>query len=268
LVLTLQAVLPEGREQFGDYLRFTNFGLLFSRSSGWSQSLRAAAVSRCQPSGNHRPQREAKVVEKKSIGFWSILGHPLFLLIVGSVIGSFLIPHISQETGKKRALQEARLRKAVEIVDNNTRTASQLNSIVTRLGSFHNDNVRLKPSPARLSLLQDKLSEDINSQYAEFQKTGWWWYRDLNEEAVILEIVPATGSDKLKADVNAYGENILQTVSAFNDFWHICLSSDYEFAKDGKVTQIENTMHKRFEELFNARVQLVNNLVQDFRSAE
>ncbi|HKO95777.1 MAG TPA: hypothetical protein VJU86_02215 [Pyrinomonadaceae bacterium] len=40
----------------------------------------------------------------------SFLSHPLFLLVVGSVIGSFLIPRISEQTGKKRVLQDARLR--------------------------------------------------------------------------------------------------------------------------------------------------------------
>ena len=48
----------------------------------------------------------------------------------------------------------------------------------------------MKPAPAKLSTLQEKLAEDMDKQYAEFEKNGWWWYRSLNDEAVILEIVP------------------------------------------------------------------------------
>ncbi|HEY5838619.1 MAG TPA: hypothetical protein VIT19_06240 [Pyrinomonadaceae bacterium] len=197
-----------------------------------------------------------------------VLKHPLFLMVVGSVIGSFLIPWVSHKTDRNRALREARLKKAVEIVNHNTETLSQLNALVTRLGIFHKDNIRLKPTPAKLDELQDQLTKDMNSRYAEFEKTGWWWYRSLNDEAVILEIVPPGGSDKLRNDVNAYGDNISQTVAAFNDFWHKCLSKEYDFEENGNVTQIQTKMYERLGQLATERVKLVNNLVQDFSPAQ
>lgn len=197
-----------------------------------------------------------------------VLKHPLVLMVVGRVIGSFLIPWISQKTDRNRVLREARLKKSVEIVNNNTETISQLNVLVTRLGMFHKDNIRLRPSPAKLEVLQDKLAEDMNSRYADFEKTGWWWYRSLNDEAVILEIVPPSGSDKLRNDVNAYADNISQTVAAFNDFWHKCLSKEYDFEANGNVTQIQNKMYERLGQLATERVKLVNNLVQDFSPAQ
>jgi len=199
-------------------------------------------------------------------GVVGVLRHPLFLLIVGSIIGSFLIPWISQRSDKSRVLREARLKKAVEIVGNNTRSLAQLNSLVTRLGIFHKDNIRLKPSPAKLSALQEKLAEDMDKQYAEFEKTGWWWYRSLNDEAVILEIVPRTGSDKLRHDIDNYAENMTQTVASFGDFWHKCLSKEYDFQENGPVTQIQNKMNERLKQLATERIALVNNLVQDFSS--
>lgn len=55
-------------------------------------------------------------------GILNVLRHPLLLLVIGSVIGSFLIPWISQKTDRNRVLREARLKKAVEIVNNNTET--------------------------------------------------------------------------------------------------------------------------------------------------
>jgi hypothetical protein len=97
----------------------------------------------------------------------------------------------------------------------------------------------------------------------EFDKTGWWWYRDLIDEAVILEIVPPTGSEKLRAHVNEYGDNILQTVGALNELWHPCLAADYDYKND-RVTQVKNTMDKKLKDLFNARNDAVNHLVNDF----
>ena len=200
----------------------------------------------------------------ESKGILGVLKHPLFLLVVGSIIGSFLIPWISQKNDKGRVLREARLKKGVEIVANNVRTISQLNSLVTRLGIFHKDNMRLKPAPAKLAALQDKLTDDMNRDYAEFEKNGWWWYRSLNDEAVILEIVPPGGSDKLRNDIDAYGTNITHTVAAFGDFWHKCLSTEYDFEEKGKTSELQEQMNQRLNQLANERVALVNNLVHDF----
>ncbi|PYS44384.1 MAG: hypothetical protein DMF71_03790 [Acidobacteria bacterium] len=83
---------------------------------------------------------------------------------------------------------------------------------------------------------------------------------------MILEIVPTTGSDKLRHDIDAYAENITQTVAAFGDFWHKCLSREYDFEENGQVTQIQNKMNVRLNQLAGERVALVNNLVQDFQT--
>jgi hypothetical protein len=115
-----------------------------------------------------------------------------------------------------------------------------------------------------LGELQDKLADDMNAHYAEFEKNGWWWYRSLNDEAVILEIVPPGGSDKLGTDINAYADNVSQTVAAFGDFWHKCLSKEYDFEENGATTQIQNKMNERLQQLATARVGLVNTLVHDF----
>jgi uncharacterized membrane-anchored protein YhcB (DUF1043 family) len=192
-----------------------------------------------------------------------VLKHPLLLLIVGSIIGSILIPRISEKASHAKALQDARLRKAVDIIDNNTRTISQLNALRTRLGMFHTDNVRLSPSPAKLDGMRDKLGAEMNDRYLEFEKTGWWWYRDLNDEAVVLEIVPRTGSEKLRSDVNAYHSNILATVNLLNQMWHACVDARYDY-KDPHITQIQENMNKEWDNLTNTRNQVVNNLVADF----
>ena len=196
-------------------------------------------------------------------GILDFLKHPLLLLIVGSIVGSILIPRISEQASHTKALQDARLRKAVEIIDNNTRTISQLNALRTRLGMFHSDNVRLKPASAKLKEWQDKLGADMNDRYLEFEKTGWWWYRDLNDEAVVLEIVPPTGSDKLRKDVNAYHTNILDTVKALNEMWHACVDATYDY-QDPHITEIQQKMNKEWDDLTNARSQVVNDLVADF----
>jgi len=203
--------------------------------------------------------------ERGKISF-EFLRHPLLLLAVGSIIGSFLIPYLTDRATKKKVLQEARLRKAVDIVDTNTRMVSQLNSISTRVSMFHENNLRLKPSPEELRTARDKLIEDIDERYLEFEKAGWWWYRDLIDEAVILKIVPPNGSDQLREHINSYGQNMLDTTNALKTMWHPCISAEYDYKgkKGEEISEIKKKMDVRLNELFNQRNAIVNQLVADF----
>lgn len=201
---------------------------------------------------------------------FEFLRHPLFLLIIGSVIGSLLIPYFGERATKKKVLQEARLRKAVDIIDTNTRTVSQLNSLATRVAMFHENNIRLQPSPAELKVSREKLIEDMDARYLEFEKIGWWWYRDLNDEAVILHIVPPSGSDQLREHINSYGNNMLETTNALKLLWHPCISADYDYkGKRGEeISAIKKNMDARLQELFNQRNAIVNQLVTDFTATQ
>lgn len=203
------------------------------------------------------------MAENKAKGLLTVLSHPLFLLMVGSIVGSFLVPRISEKINRQKVQHEARLKKAVEIVDNNTRTVTQLNSMVTRLSSFHDSNIRRQPSPEKLKQLQEKLVEDMDARWLEFDKTGWWWYQDLNDEAVILGIIPAVGTSTLRQHVNAYHANILATSNAMKMMWRPCTAADYDY-KDARFVKIREEMNQKLNDLFNERIQLVNNLVSDF----
>jgi len=192
-----------------------------------------------------------------------VLRHPLFLLVIGSVIGSFLIPWIGEKINRKKTLQEARLRKAIEIVENNTKTVSQLNAMVTRLSSFHDNNIKIKPSPEKVRELQQKLVADLDDRWSEFDKTAWWWPEDLNTEATILGTIPVTGKDVLRQHISAYKTNILESSNAMKQLKSPCISADYSYS-DSKVNQIRDQVNKKLSDLFDQRNKLVNDLVNDF----
>lgn len=207
---------------------------------------------------------EIAAMAEESKGILSTLRHPLFLLVVGSVIGSFLIPWISQMNDRNRILREARLKKSVEIVENNTRTISQLNQLLTRLGMFHVDNRRLNPSPKELKQRQDKVAEDANNLYLEFNKTAWWWYEDLRDEALILKTVDDNTSQSLTQHIDAYSKNISDSVVAVRRFWHACVASDYDYRSD-EVSKLYDDAHNILKDSSRSRQQLLRNLINDFR---
>ncbi|HEX8131454.1 MAG TPA: hypothetical protein VF527_20305 [Pyrinomonadaceae bacterium] len=191
------------------------------------------------------------------------LRHPLTLLIIGSVLSYFLIPYISSISNKRQLLQEARLKKASEIVHTTTMLASQLNIIRSRLGEFHKDNINLRPTPSELKQKQDKLADDIKARYSEFDKVAYWWDKDFYQDAIILEIIPPSGSKQLSDDLQAYNKNLVETGNAIFEFRDACISSDYDFEKEGNVTQIKKQMDGKLEKLYYEREKLVSNLVKD-----
>jgi hypothetical protein len=196
------------------------------------------------------------------------LRHPLTLLIIGSLLGSFLIPYINSLSNRRQLLREARLKKVLEILHNNSGIKSQLNVMRTRLGMFHQDNLRQKPSPTELKQRQDKLAEDINERYLEFDKVAWWWHKDLYQEAIILEITTPDGSQKLAASLSEYGKNVEESVNALNVFWAACLSRDYDWKESEKVIQIVKEMDKKWADLDSRREKLVSDIVRDFTAPQ
>ena len=196
------------------------------------------------------------------------LRHPLTLLIIGSLLGSFIIPYISSLSSKKQLLREARLKNALEILHNDSNIDSQLNVMRTRLGMFHQDNSRQKPSPTELKQRQDKLAEDINARYLEFDRTAWWWHKNLYQEAIILELTPPTGSGELLKRLDEYNKNVVDTVDALNKYWSASLSRDYKLEESGKITQIREEMDKNWDDLRKKRKTLVSKIVKDFTTPE
>jgi heme exporter protein D len=71
-----------------------------------------------------------------------ILRHPFVLLIIGATMTSLIVPYLNSKINRNQLLQEARLKKAVEIREHNTEFSSKLNALKTMLETFHNMNVR------------------------------------------------------------------------------------------------------------------------------
>src|SRR4051794_35821415 len=86
--------------------------------------------------------------------------------------------------------------------------------MITRLSSFHDNNIKLKPSPAKTRELQQKLVADLDDRWSEFDKAAWWWPEDLSTQAAILGTIPVTGKDVLRQHITAYKQNILDTSNA------------------------------------------------------
>lgn len=210
--------------------------------------------------------------ESSDSGF---LRHPLFLLLAGvfatALATAVLVPWISSRANRNNLLQEARLKKAIEIRNKSTTINGQLNTLFTRLGMFHQDNIRLKPPSPELRRVQAKLADDMNNRYLEFDKEAWWWYKDIYEEARLLEVLPPEGTErsrKLRKDLDQYAENIRKSVTAIGVFWHACVAQNYDFEEEGNTTAIQTSQTEELKNLSWAREDLINQIVLDLNTTQ
>src|SRR5215207_1758689 len=97
----------------------------------------------------------AKESESPSIKEVSaILKHPLVLLVIGATITSLLVPYLNAKVNRNEILQEARLKKAIEIGEHNTEFNSKFNTLKTMLESFHRRSVSLQLKPSEFKEAQ------------------------------------------------------------------------------------------------------------------
>ncbi|MDT7042840.1 hypothetical protein [Candidatus Nitronereus thalassa] len=104
-----------------------------------------------------------------------LLGHPLIILLVGTVLSSILIPSWFRESDEAKLRREARLGLAVEVTKHSSEGTQLLNRVVTTLELFCRDEPDARAIPrteADLLALRQRLAEE----YAEFNLRAWYWY--------------------------------------------------------------------------------------------
>jgi hypothetical protein len=235
------------------------------------------------PSLNKQPKWWEKILET--------LRHPFVLLVLGTMISTLIVPFIVTKSNQKRLLAEARVKKALEIVDKNSLFERQLYSLFSRLGLFHQQNIVMKPNPEDLKKLKDELRKDMDKKYIEDMKdysAEYIWIDDLYKQAIILEILPRDDSDKVRnsnapvtpqaqsspppqdlrpllvINIENYKDNVADSMGALREFWNRCLSDEYDFDPNGNTSKIQLDTTRQLNNLFSERTKIVDKLVEEF----
>jgi hypothetical protein len=195
------------------------------------------------------------------------LKHPLFLLIVGAIITSLLIPYLNDQFSRNRVRQETSLKKVLEIGLHNTEFISELNTLKTMMKSFHSQNVRMQLQPDELKEAQKNFRKDFNTRYLALDEKAWYWYWDLGREADVLDLISPKELQVLNADLNEYGANVTKSVEAMRPLWRALTSHEYnpndkEYREefDKKVSAVEAELSP----LFETRKELVERISKHF----
>ena len=199
------------------------------------------------------------------------LGHPLLLLILGSLLTYVIAPVILDRINDRKLRDEARQRKALEVWQHNTEFNSKLNALKTMLESYHNQNVRFQLAPADLLEAQKEFRREFTKRYLELDEMAWWWYRDLQREMNALHLVPKDQLPRLNTDLDKYGANVNESVGLLRPLWQTLTSHEYQPTDEktkAKFEQLRQNAERDLPRLFNERSELIQDVTQIINGSE
>jgi len=215
------------------------------------------------------PNHEASPSSKSTLTqVTEVLRHPFVLFIIGVVTSSLLVPYLNSKINRNQLLQEARLKKAIEIGNHNTEFNSKFNALRTMLESFHNQNVRLRLEPAEFRQAQLKFRDDFTKRYLELDEVAWWWHPDLEREASVLGLIPTDELQALDVDLKEYGNNVNKSFPILKPLWQELTSRDYNPNDVKSIDKIKTIVAetKALDPLFDERRILIGRITKHFTS--
>lgn len=183
--------------------------------------------------------------------------HPFVLLISATILSPFIIPLIEQ----KSRLHEARLEKALQIVERGTEVDRHLNNLQTTLEIFHKDSSGVAARLVDFSEEQKELRKVMMARYLEFDMIAWWWYRNMATEAVLLELKSPAELERITELIGTYEANVVESTSVISDLWNTFLRQEYD-PKDAQNTVAMERTRAKLKELEKARGELISDLTR------
>jgi hypothetical protein len=193
------------------------------------------------------------------------LGHPLVLLLLGSLVTYIVAPTLIDGINEKKLQRQSRQQKAQEVWRHNTEFNSKLNALKTMLESYHNQNVRFQLDGDDLAEAQKEFRRDFTERYLELDEMAWWWYRDLQRELSDLNLVPNDELQQLNVALNRYGDNVNKSFDLLRPMWQTLTSSDYRPAEEKTKARFQEQVAKAQAELpklFEERSNIIREVTQ------
>lgn len=148
-----------------------------------------------------------------------ILKHPLFLLILGTLLGSVLIPFITSQAAHAREVEEVRSQRALSALQENYQVEERLNVLLTTFGTFWSETDDTNREARR-----PELRTKIYSVYEEFDRTGWWWFDEAWQTARILSLLSPSETQEAQKLSDDYRASLRTFTEAMDPVWKMSLA--------------------------------------------
>ena len=188
---------------------------------------------------------------------WRVLDHPLFLLLVGSILGSILIPSLSARFNAERLLRETRHQEAITTIEKGYDVDRKLNSVATRLVSFAKDHARLHQP----IVFSEAILTKVEDLYVEFDQRAWWWCSEEFAKAKVLRLLSGEELKRFSTLADRYHDNLMASTAELDRLRVACLGAN----PDPRAAEVEaKAAVERLRQLMLERDQIVNAMADLF----
>jgi hypothetical protein len=187
---------------------------------------------------------------KRVSGFF---GHGLTLLAAGAVLTYVLVPLVNEA----RLLQEARIKKALEILETGSEVDANLNSLQTTLAIFHKDHSYERLPPDQYAAARHRALERMEARYLEFDKRAWWWLRRVEADARLLKV------EGFKDYSNKYMKSLIASTQKLDTFWTRLLRQNSN-PQDPEIGRLVETTQEELTRLNLERTKWLYQMVKVF----
>ena len=191
------------------------------------------------------------------------LRHPLTLSLIGTLLGSLLIPWIVGRSSKQAALADTRVKQAIQVMATSNGVDATINKIKTAFESFEKDALPVEQQDEFLRRRED-LSKRVYELYSDFDSTGWWWARNIYDQAHILHLIPPARLDKMNENMGQYNNNLVETAHTIDIPWQAYLGTDTITHGPG-AKEIMPSLDKRLRNFQQQRDQIAGNMAALFQ---
>jgi len=147
-----------------------------------------------------------------------VLKHPLIVLLLGSLIGSVIVPYVSGRSARAGQIEELKMSSALAAVKNNNDVDRRLNILITTFGSFWKDTQETTREDRKA-----ELRTKIYGLYEEFDQTAWWWFDEARQQAKLLGLLSEEEASETEAISAQYNNSLGKSVAALDSVWQISL---------------------------------------------
>ena len=195
---------------------------------------------------------------------YRLLEHPLLLLLIGTILTTWLVPVISARVDRKKLIQEKSQEEATKIIQDSQDVNRALNGMQVTLEFFYKNNRQGPFQKARhYAAAQQKTLADLQDQYKAFDKLAWWWPRDIRWEASFLDFMSEDKLKQIQADGDAYTANLSECMDILDRLWDDLLRKPFDPRNPSLQAEVKETRDK-LDKLQAERSDLTSQFVHVF----
>ncbi len=178
-------------------------------------------------------------------GLGDALKHPLVLLLIGTTLGSFLIPHLNDRSTQKTARQEQRVKMAISIIEQDHETNKEISGMMNYL-LLVRQNLQVAGLTSSVVEKEEYTArQKMDDMYLAFNNgQAWWWYSDIQADARLSALATSEESRKIAPLASQYGTDLNDETQALSQLWSAFLKSDFK-PSDAKYDELQKQIQQR-----------------------